>query len=158
MRVIAICVIFLSALVVCLQARYCFGSDYSEWLDRCEDHRERVAQILAEEDVHADYYYLMVAESKCTPEAESDKGAQGPWQLMPATARHYGCDDPHDIECATRAAAAYIRHLEDMFNDSFADVVIAYNMGGRNYKRMGATAEAKSLLWRVRRIKKHDGE
>lgn len=155
---IAISVIILSAFVVCLQARYCFGADYSEWLELCEDHRKRVERILAEEDVHADYYYLMVAESKCTPEAVSDKGAQGPWQLMPATARHYGCDDPHDIECATRAAAAYIRHLEDMFNDSFADVVIAYNMGGRNYKRLVATAEAKSLLWRVRRIKADDSE
>lgn len=156
MRVIAISVIILSAIVVFLQARFCLANDYGEWLDRCEAHRASVERILAEEDISTDYYYLMVAESKCTPEAESDKGAQGPWQLMPATARHYGCDDPHDLECATRAAAAYIRHLEDMFNDSFADVVIAYNMGGRNYKRMGATAEAKGLLWTVQRIKAND--
>lgn len=155
MRVIAIGVIILSAIVVFLQARSCFGADYSEWLERCEDHRARVERILAEEDVSTDYYYLMVAESKCTPDAESDKGAQGPWQLMPSTARHYGCDDPHDIECATRAAAAYIRHLEGMFN-KFSDVIIAYNMGGHNYRKHGATAEAKDLLWRVRRIKKHD--
>ena len=157
MRVIAISVIILSAIVVFLQARFCFGADYSEWLERCEDHRARVERILAEEDISTDYYYLMVAESRCTPDAKSDKGAQGPWQLMPSTARHYGCDNPHDIECATRAAAAYIRHLEGMFN-KFSDVIIAYNMGGRNYKRMGATAEAKSLLWRVRRIKADDRE
>ena len=112
MRVIAICVIFLSAIVVFLQARFCLANDYGEWLDRCEAHRASVERILTEEDISTDYYYLMVAESKCTPDAESDKGAQGPWQLMPATARHYGCDDPHDIECATRAAAGYIRHLE----------------------------------------------
>lgn len=155
MRVIAIGVIILSAIVVFLQARFCFANDYGEWLDRCEAHRASVERILAEEDISTDYYYLMVAESKCTPDAESDKGAQGPWQLMPSTARHYGCDDPHDIECATRAAAAYIRHLEGMFN-KFSDVIIAYNMGGHNYRKHGATAEAKDLLWRVRRIKKHD--
>lgn len=155
MRVIAISVIILSAIVVFLQARFCFGADYAEWLERCEDHRARVERILAEEDISTDYYYLMVAESKCTPDAESDKGAQGPWQLMPLTAKHYGCDDPHDIECATRAAAGYIRHLEAMFG-KFSDVIIAYNMGGRNYKRMGATAEAKGLLWTVQRIKAND--
>lgn len=155
MRVIAISVIILSAIVVFLQARFCLANDYSEWLERCEDHRARVERILAEEDVSTDYYYLMVAESKCTPDAESDKGAQGPWQLMPLTAKHYGCDNPHDLECATRAAAGYIRHLEDMFG-KFSDVIIAYNMGGHNYRKHGATAEARDLLWRVRRIKKHD--
>ena len=149
--------LILSAVIVFLQAKYCLASDYEDWLDRCEPHRAQVERILAEEDVHEDYYYLMVAESRCTPKAESDKGAQGPWQLMPATAKHYGCDDPHDIECATRAAAAYIRHLEDMFG-KFSDVIIAYNMGGRNYKRHGATSQARDLLFKVRRIKANDRE
>lgn len=152
MRWLAIFVIILSAVVIFLESRYCFGADYSEWLARCKDHRARVERILDEENISTEYYYLMVAESKCTPDATSDKGAQGPWQLMPSTARHYGCTDPHDIECATRAAAAYIRHLEGMF-DSFSDVIIAYNMGGHNYQRIGATAEAKDLLWRVKKIK-----
>ena len=157
MRVIAIFVIILSAVVVFLQAKYCLASDYEDWLNRCEPHRVQVERILADEDVSLDYYYLMVAESRCTPDAKSDKGAQGPWQLMPATSRHYGCDDPHDIECATHAAAAYIRHLEDMFG-KFSDVIIAYNMGGRNYKRHGATAQARDLLFKVRRIKANDRE
>ena len=157
MRVIAIFVIILSAVVVFLQAKYCLASDYEDWLDRCEPHRVQVERILADEDISLDYYYLMVAESRCTPDAESDKGAQGPWQLMPATAKHYGCDDPHDIECATRAAAAYIRHLEAMFG-KFSDVIIAYNMGGRNYKRYGATSQARDLLFKVRRIKENDRE
>lgn len=157
MRVIAISVIILSAIVIFLQARFCLANDYGEWLDRCEDHRARVERILEDEAISLDYYYLMVAESRCTPDAESDKGAQGPWQLMPATAKHYGCDNPHDIECATRAAAAYIRHLEAMFG-KFSDVIIAYNMGGRNYKRHGATAQARDLLFKVRRIKANDRE
>lgn len=157
MRGLAIFIIILSAIIIFFEARYCFGADYSEWLSKCEDYRAGVVDILISEGLSADYYYLMVAESKCTPAAVSSAGAQGPWQLMPSTARHYGCTDPHDIECATRAAAAYIRHLEGMF-ESFADVIIAYNMGGHNYQRLGASAEAKGLLWRVRLIKKHDTE
>lgn len=157
MKAIIVFELILSAVVVFFQAKYCLARDYEDWLNRCEPHRARVEQILAEEDVHEDYYYLMVAESRCAPDAESDKGAQGPWQLMPATSRHYGCDDPHDIDCATRAAAAYIRHLEDMFG-KFSDVIIAYNMGGRNYKRHGATAQARDLLYKVRRIKANDRE
>lgn len=157
MKAIIVFELILSAVVVFLQAKYCLASDFEDWLDRCEPHRTQVEQILADEAVSLDYYYLMVAESRCTPDAESDKGAQGPWQLMPATAKYYGCDDPHDIECATRAAAAYIRHLEAMFG-KFSDVIIAYNMGGRNYKRYGATSQARDLLFKVRRIKENDRE
>lgn len=123
------------------------------WLDRCEPYREQVQQILADSGVHPDYYFLMVAESRCTPKAESDKGAQGFWQLMPRTARKYGCNNPHDLVCATKSAANYIKRLQSEFK-SFKDVIVAYNMGGHNYIRAKQpTREAIGLVQKVLRLR-----
>lgn len=131
--------------------------DYSSWLDECDEYRQTVENILERENVEDDYYYLMVAESRCNVGAESDKGAKGFWQLIPSTGKHYGCSDLHDLECATLAAVRYIRHLQESFK-TFRDVIIAYNMGGHNYRRNGATSEALSLYKRIMEIKRHDDQ
>lgn len=95
--------------------RLSYAHDYSSWLAACEPHRAHVERILDEEQASRDYYYLMVAESRCKTRAVSHRGAKGFWQLMPKTARDYGCSNPHDLECATRAAARYLKHLENTF-------------------------------------------
>jgi soluble lytic murein transglycosylase-like protein len=97
----------------------------------------------------------MVAESKCTNKAISSKGARGYWQLMSSTSRHYGCSDPDNLECATRAAAKYLKRLSDEFRD-FNAVIAAYNMGGHNYAKNGMTDEAHGLVQRVNAILKQD--
>lgn len=128
-------------------------ADHTSWLDRCEPYREQVQTILRDHGLSTDYYYLMVAESRCTPKARSSKGAQGFWQLTKATAKHYGCNDTHDLERATHAAAAYLKHLEGSFN-SFERVIMAYNMGGHNLNKKGPSGEAKGLLWKVKELQR----
>lgn len=150
MRILTTAIIILSTIIVLLQARFCFACDIVE---RCEEYRVQVESILESEAVSRDFYFLMVAESRCTDKAVSDKGAAGFWQLMPQTARRFGCGNPHDLECATRAAARYIKHLQTSFH-RFEDVIIAYNMGGHNYRRRGATSEARGLVWMVRELMK----
>lgn len=152
MRYIYIGVIILSLIVILLQARLCLASDYDTWIAACAPHRPQVEAILAAEGLSLDYYYLMIAESKCTPKAISSAGAVGFWQLMPATARHYGCLNPHEIECATKAAAGYLASLSARFEGHFDSVIMAYNQGGHNLKRNGPTPEARSLLRRVKAI------
>lgn len=130
--------------------------DYSEWLDMCDEYRLSVESILRCEGVDVKFYYLMVAESKCSPSAVSSKGAEGFWQMMPSTARAYGCDDLSDVECSTRAAAKYIKHLQTMFKYNFDDIISGYNIGGRNYIKHGKTRESQGLVERVKAIMEAD--
>ena len=130
------------------------AQDYSAWLERCEPYRNQVMDILKSEGVSTNYYYLMVVESKCRDKAESKAGAQGYWQLMPSTSRHFGCLHPDNLECATKAAAKYIKSLEKRFK-TFHEVIAAWNMGGHNYSRIGKkSAEAIGLIQRTMAIKK----
>ncbi len=131
------------------------AQEFNAWLDACDHYRASVEQILDEEHISRNYYYLMVAESRCTDKAVSAKGALGFWQLMPATAKTYGCTNSFDLECATRAAARYIRRLEAMFKH-FDDIIAAYNMGGHNLKRHGKTRQALGLIYTVHRIMQAD--
>lgn len=131
------------------------AQDYSVWLDKCKPYRETVEQILDSEGVSRDYYYLMVAESKCRDKAESKAGAEGFWQLMPRTAKSYGCKDAHDLQCATHAAAKYIKQLESRFR-TYEEVIIAYNMGGHNYQKHGKSGQALGLVYRVKQIRRAD--
>lgn len=113
-------------------------------LCRCEPFREAAAKILKENGLPGHFYFLMVAESGCrSPDVTSKKGAVGFWQLMPATARANGCNDPEDFECATRAASRYIRHLLDEFHGDLLWTVAAYNAGGHNLRQ--ATGYKKGM-------------
>ena len=78
---------------------------------------------------------------------------------MTPTSRHYGCSNPDDLECATKAAAKYLKRLSDEFVD-FNDVIAAYNMGGHNYARGGRSRsdEASGLIERVNAIIKQDSD
>lgn len=124
--------------------------------DRCEPHRAVVEAILAEHGVPTEYYWLMVAESGCRPRAVSKRGAVGFWQMMPATMRHYGCRDAEDLACQTHSAARYLASLRRRFA-SMRDVIIAWNMGGSNFRRRGKpTAEANALATYVLQLSKEN--
>lgn len=148
--------IYLSALCFATIREAC-AEDYSAWLKACAPYREAVERVLLQENADIFYFYLMVAESRCTEGALSDKGALGFWQLMPATARYYGCDRPHDLTCATKAAARYLKHLEEDF-ETIEGIIAAYNMGGHNLKRRGRTSQAKGLVDRVFSLYRSDNE
>ena len=126
-------------------------------LARCEPFRHTVTQILRENGLPDRCYYLMVAESGClSHDVRSNKGAVGFWQLMPATGKAHGCDDLEDLECATRAAASYLKDLSTRFRGD--DVIAAYNQGGHNLARHGMTAEARGLIQTVRKLESQDKE
>ena len=126
-------------------------------LARCEPFRPAVTKILRENGVPERFYYLMVAESGCRGlDVWSRKGAVGFWQMMPATGKAHGCEDLEDLECATRAAASYLRDLSTRFRGD--DIIAAYNQGGHNFAKHGMTAEARGLIQTVRKLEKQDQE
>lgn len=85
-----------------------------------------------EVDIPDDFKYLAVAESGLRNEVISHAGAAGIWQLMPDTARRFGLrvddeiDERLNFERATRAAGAYILHLQSIFQN-WTLAAAAYN-------------------------------
>lgn len=124
-------------------------------LVRCEPYRASVVKILRESGVDEQFYFLMVAESGCrSASVTSEKGAVGFWQLMPATARAHGCDNLEDLECATKAAASYLKDLSTRFDGD--DIIAAWNQGGHNLQRNGRSSEAQELINRFHSLKKKE--
>jgi soluble lytic murein transglycosylase-like protein len=68
-------------------------------------------------------------ESKYVQEARSHMGAQGLMQLMPATARRFGCKDPHDPAENIAAGTKYLSWLLKRFDGNVELALAGYNAG-----------------------------
>jgi soluble lytic murein transglycosylase-like protein len=68
-------------------------------------------------------------ESRYKPKALSHAGAQGLMQLMPATARRFGCADPHDMVDNVEAGTKYLSWLLKRFNGDVQLALAGYNAG-----------------------------
>ncbi len=68
-------------------------------------------------------------ESRYQVRALSHAGAQGLMQLMPATARRFGCDDPHDMSENIEAGTKYLAWLLKRFDGDVKLALAGYNAG-----------------------------
>lgn len=74
-------------------------------------------------------------ESRFVPTAESDFGAQGLMQIMPATARSLGLSDPFDPRESVKAGTKYLRQMMAHYahiprlDDRISFALAAYNVG-----------------------------
>lgn len=153
-KVLAILPIVLIVAGIVTLAIDCEAKDYSAYRDECAPIRHDVENILSAVGINPDYFYLLVAESHCQNKT-SKAGAKGMWQMMPATARKYGCDDPEDLECETWAAAKYLKHLEEKCGEE--NVIYCWHDGGSNFLRKGeATQAAKGLRWQFYHLQRTD--
>jgi soluble lytic murein transglycosylase-like protein len=71
-------------------------------------------------------------ESKYKTDAVSHVGAQGLMQLMPATAKRFGCDDSNDEESNVNAGVKYLRFLLKRFDGDVTLALAGYNAGEGN--------------------------
>jgi len=68
-------------------------------------------------------------ESKYDLTARSHAGAQGLMQLMPATAKRFGCDDPNDAAANIEAGTKYLSWLLKRFPGNVELALAGYNAG-----------------------------
>ncbi len=93
-----------------------------------------IDNILQQYGLPRELKYIAVIESNLKTEAISNKGACGPWQFMPGTARQLGLtinpyvDERTDYYKSTNAAARYLLALYQQFHDWLL-VMAAYNGG-----------------------------
>ena len=94
---------------------------------------DRIAaqQALPPELVHS----VIRAESNYDPNAVSPKGAQGLMQLVPATARRFGVDDPSNPVQNLQGGARYLRYLLDLYQGNDELALAAYNAGEQSVAR-----------------------
>ncbi|WP_121202152.1 lytic transglycosylase domain-containing protein [Mucilaginibacter gracilis] len=96
--------------------------------------------ILKNYGIPDDFKYIPLVESGFG-EGRSSRGAYGPWQFMPGTARDYGLkvnknvDERLNLRKATIAACKYLLGLHREFK-SWAMVAAAYNTGSPNLARL----------------------
>ncbi len=75
------------------------------------------------------------AESAFDPDAVSHKGAQGLMQLMPATARQLGVDDPFDPWQNIDGGTRYLSSMIQRFKGDLSLGLAAYHAGERAVRR-----------------------
>ena len=68
-------------------------------------------------------------ESNYHPRAQSPVGAQGLMQLMPATAKRFGSEDPNDETSNVDAGTKYLAWLLKRFDGDVSLTLAAYNAG-----------------------------
>lgn len=92
---------------------------------------------------------LPFVESDFRPTVSSSQQAVGVWQLVGATAHHFGVksdqwyDGRKDVLAATDAALAYLEYLHKRFDGNWLHALAAYNSGEGRVKRAIASNKAK---------------
>lgn len=112
-----------------------------------------IDNIFTEYGLPRELKYLAVIESSLQTGATSWVGAAGPWQFMPATARHYGLqvnkhlDERRDYFKSTYAAARFLLKLYSDFHDWLL-VIAAYN-GGEERVKSAVQKSGSKDFWRL---------
>lgn len=125
-------------------------------LRRSGRYRKMAEKIFKEEGVPTDLIWLAQVESVWKPAALSHAAAKGIWQFIPSTGRRFGLDQDHwvdersDPEMSTRAAARYLKFLNNYFAGDWLLAMAAYNSGEGNVSKAIARS-GYADFWEIHR-------
>jgi membrane-bound lytic murein transglycosylase D len=121
-------------------------------LDRGQRYLPMIRSVFRDEGVPLDLAYIPLVESAFKSTALSRVSARGMWQFMLPTAREHGLtqdwflDERSDPEKATRAAAQYLKTLNEMFDGDWKFALASYNAGPGRLQR-AVRVSKKSDYW-----------
>lgn len=122
----------------------------TDMLRRSEPYIHYIATECEKRGLPAELALVPFVESRFNPHARSHAQAEGLWQIIPSTGKHFDLkqnqwvDQRRDLVASTRVALDYFTYLYDMFGDWHL-ALLAYNWGEGSVQRVIKIAKAKGL-------------
>lgn len=122
----------------------------TEMLRRSEPYIHYIATECEKRGLPTELALVPFVESRFNPHARSHAQAEGLWQIIPSTGKHFELkqnqwvDQRRDLVASTRVALDYFTYLYDMFGDWHL-ALLAYNWGEGSVQRVVKLATSKGL-------------
>jgi hypothetical protein len=134
--------------------RYSFNDHSSLWSDRNPELARLIQKAADRHQVDPDLIRAIVhVESGYDQRAVSSKGAMGLMQLIPATARRFGVQDPFDPRQNIEGGTSYLKYLLGLFDGNLGLSLAAYNAGENSVLREGGIPRFPETQEYVRKVR-----